>query len=29
VQEAITNAVKHANARTISVSLIEHEDRYH
>ena len=25
VQEAITNAVKHANARTISVSLIEHE----
>jgi signal transduction histidine kinase len=26
VQEAITNAVKHANARTISVSLIEHED---
>ncbi len=25
VQEAITNAVKHANARTISVSVIEHD----
>lgn len=26
MQEAITNAVKDANTRTISVSLIEHED---